>query len=102
MPRQKRELSDAALEMIAEEVLRPRLAYVGEMVSEILGRDAGDELVTRCVLSIQAQCHAAMRGPLAKQLIPDLSVDQAALDRLADHIADFSLGGLRNIARSAG
>ena len=40
-----------------------------------------------------------MQGPLSKQLLPDLSADQAALDRLSDHIADFSLGGLRAVAR---
>lgn len=96
-----REIADPtpALEMIFDEVVRPRLAYLSEVVAETLGRSIDDDVVTRCVLSIQAQCHAAMQSPFAKRLLPDLTGDQGALDRLADHIADFSLGGLRAVAR---
>lgn len=89
----------SALEMIFDEVVRPRLAYLSEVIAEILGHDTDDAVVRRCVLSIQSQCHAAMPNSLSKRLMPDLAVDQTALDQLADHIADFSLGGLGAVAR---
>jgi hypothetical protein len=34
---------------------------------------------------------------MSKRLLPELASDQGALNQLADHIADFSLGGLRAI-----
>ena len=88
-----------ALDLIFEEVVRPRLAYVSEMVADILGRGADDEEVLRCVLSIQSQCHAAMPNPMSKRLIWDLTSD-ARLDELADHIAELSIGALRAVART--
>lgn len=87
----------SALDMIYDQVVRPRLTYVSEVVGEILGRPATDAAVLRCVLSIQSQVHAAMPNSLSKRLLPDLASDKGALDQLADHIAEFSLGGLRAI-----
>jgi len=83
-----------ALDLVAEQVIRPRLAYVGEIIAELLGRPADDDEVRRCVLSIQAQCAMAMANPLSRRLVPQHH-DAASLARLADHITDFSLGGVR-------
>jgi AcrR family transcriptional regulator len=82
------------LDLVTDQVIRPRLAYVGEILSEILGRPVEDHQVQHCVLSVQAQCHMAMANPISRRLVPDLH-DAATLDTLADHIADFSLGGIR-------
>lgn len=89
-----------ALDVVADQVIRPRLTYVSEIVAEMLGRPADDNQVQRCVLSIQAQCHMAMANPFSRRLVPDLQ-DPAKLDCLADHIAEFSLGGI-NALRAAG
>jgi AcrR family transcriptional regulator len=89
----------SALELIFDKVVRPRLTYLSEVVAEILSRPVDDAEVLRCVLSIQSQCHAAMPNSLSKRLLPDLTADQTALDRLADHIAEFSLGGLSAVGR---
>jgi AcrR family transcriptional regulator len=88
-----------ALDMVADQVIRPRLAYVGEIIAELLGRPADDDVVRRCVLSIQAQCAMAMANPLSRRLVPDHH-DGATLERLADHITDFSLGGVRALRAS--
>lgn len=97
-----REMADPtpALDMVFEQVMRPRLGYVAEIVAEILGRPADDAAVQRAVLSIQSQCHAAMPNPMAKRVLGDFAGNGSALDELADHIADFSLGGLRSLART--
>jgi AcrR family transcriptional regulator len=87
-----------ALEMVFAQVVQPRLAYVAEIVGEIIGRPPTDDVVLKCVLSIQSQCHAAMKGPVSR-LLADVAGDPVALDRMADHITDFSLGGLAAIRR---
>jgi len=97
-----REMADPtpALDMVFERVIRPRLGYVAEMVAEILGLPADDVAVQRAVLSIQSQCHAAMPNAMAKRFLGDFAGNGSALDELSDHIAEFSLGGLRSLART--
>lgn len=96
-----REMADPtpAIELVFEQVIRPRVAYLSEVVAEVLDIDAGDEQVLRSVMSIQSQCHAAMPNPLSKRLMRNLTGDAASLDDLAEHIARFSLGGLNALAR---
>lgn len=83
-----------ALELVVEQVVRPRLAYLGEIVGAILRRPTDDAEVMQCVWSIQAQCHAAVPNPFARRVFPDLPTDRADIARLAAHIATFSLGGV--------
>ena len=87
-----------AIDLIVDQVVRPRLAYLSEVVAEILFLKSDDEDVLRSVLSIQSQCHAAIPNPMSKRLVRDLAAD-ASLDELADHIAEFSIGGLHAVAR---
>jgi AcrR family transcriptional regulator len=102
-----REIADPtpALDLIAEHVIEPRLGYVGEIVAEMLGRPPDDEAVRRCVLSIQSLCHGAMRQPLAARnarLSAYLPADASALDRLVEHITEFSLAGVRGLQEVRG
>jgi AcrR family transcriptional regulator len=95
-----REMADPtpAIELVFEHVIRPRVAYLSEIVAEVLDIDANDVQVLRSVMSIQSQCHAAMPNPLSKRLMRNLAGD-ATFDDLAEHIAQFSLGGLSAVAR---
>jgi AcrR family transcriptional regulator len=86
-----------ALDLIVDEVIAPRIAYMSELVADILVLEVGDERVLHGVLSVQSQFHAAMGNPVARRLEPRLTSDPAALDRLAEHIASFSVGGMRSI-----
>jgi len=98
-----REIADPtpSLDLIAEQVIAPRFDYIASVVAELLGRSPRDEAVRRCALSIQAQCHAAMPHPLATRALR-LSTDASALERLAQHIADFSLAGMLGIGEGLG
>ena len=78
---------------------RPRIDYMGELVADILDVPTTDERVLRCVLSVQSQFHAAMANPVSKRLVPGFTGDPAAVDRLAQHIADFSIGGIRSLRK---
>ena len=89
-----------ALDLVADRVLRPRIAYLSEIVGELLNRPATDSHVMRCVLSIQAQCHAAMPNSLSRRIQRDIHA-KPQMEQLADHIAEFSIAGIRAIGSRA-
>ena len=67
-----------ALDLVVDQVIRPRMEYLSELVAEMLGVPADDERVLRCVMSVQAQCHAVMKNPVSRTFVPDYDGDQAA------------------------
>jgi TetR/AcrR family transcriptional regulator, regulator of cefoperazone and chloramphenicol sensitivity len=89
-----------ALELVIEQVIRPRMAYLSNLVADILRLPADDDHVLRCVVSVQSQCHAVMTSAVSRRFMPNFSGDPAAIEMLAHHIAEFSLGGIRSL-RSA-
>ncbi|MGE5127305.1 MAG: TetR/AcrR family transcriptional regulator [Betaproteobacteria bacterium] len=94
-----RELNDPtpALDRLVERGVRPRVLYLSRLVAEILGCAVGDERVRRCVFSIQSQTLAAVPNPIAERLgFHPRPADAAAI---ADHIARFSLSGMRGLGR---
>lgn len=90
-----------ALTIVIEKVIVPRSDYVHSLVKEILGDDVEDALVLRCAMSVMAQFHAAMTNPVTKYLVPDLVHTPASIEEMANHIADFSIGGMRSLLRQA-
>jgi AcrR family transcriptional regulator len=86
-----------ALDLVIDQVIRPRMAYLSELVADILGLPADDQRVVRCVLSVQSQCHAVMTSAVSRRFMPDFNGDSTATDRLAQHIAEFSLGGIHSL-----
>jgi TetR/AcrR family transcriptional regulator, regulator of cefoperazone and chloramphenicol sensitivity len=95
-----RELSDPtpALDLVIRKVVQPRMAYLREVLAAMFDCDATDPRVERCSMSIQAQCLALLSHPVAA-LRPKTMTDRE-LDLTAQHIAQFSLGGVRAIAKT--
>jgi AcrR family transcriptional regulator len=89
-----------ALDLVIDQVIRPRIAYLSELVADMLQVPADHEHVLRCVVSVQSQCHAVMTSAVSRRFMPDFTNDLTAVDLLATHIAEFSLGGIRSL-RSA-
>ena len=90
------ELADPtpALELVIRQVVRPRMAYLGGIVAELMGRRRADPAVVRSVHSIHAQC-VVIPSLLASRMFPGVKTSPDALKVLADHIASFSLAGIR-------
>jgi AcrR family transcriptional regulator len=94
-----RELSDPtpALDLVLAQVVKPRMAYLRGVIATLLRCRPGDPLVERCAMSVQAQCLAQLTHPVAA--LRPKRMTEREIDRLAAHIARFSLGGIRDLAR---
>jgi TetR/AcrR family transcriptional regulator, regulator of cefoperazone and chloramphenicol sensitivity len=89
-----------AIDTIIEQGVRPRIEYLSVVLSELIGCEPTDTRVLRCLASIQAQSIAYRYNPIADRL--GLSLDPKTpeqVDAVAEHIADFSIGGVRAIAQ---
>ncbi len=96
-----REMTDPTpgLDLVVEHVIRPNSARLGSLVSELMGCPVTDGRVGLCVGSIQTQCVAYINNPIISRLIPDLKFTPEVIEHIADHIAEFSLAGIRAVAQ---
>jgi AcrR family transcriptional regulator len=85
-----------ALDPLVERVLRPLFARLLGIVGELLGPDADPEVVRLCARSVVGQCFFYRHAQeVIVRLQPDERIDAGRVDELADHIASFSLAGIR-------
>jgi len=96
-----RELSDPtpSFDAIVDQALRPRVDDLADIVAELLGCDVGDSLVLQCVASIHAQWMFFVPNPVASRVRARLQLRTDDALTLAEHIATFSLAGIRALAR---
>lgn len=94
-----REMADPSpgLDLFIDEAIRPNSARLGALVAEIMGLPPADPRVGACVGSIQTQMVGLM-NPVARRLVPALNSPEV-IEGIARHIAEFSLAGIRAIAR---
>jgi TetR/AcrR family transcriptional regulator, regulator of cefoperazone and chloramphenicol sensitivity len=95
----QREMNDPTpvLDEVVEHGVRPRVAYLSEIVAEIIGCDVSDPRVLPCAASIQAQSVSYMPNPIAERLGLRFDPTPANIDGVARHIAQFSLAGVRAV-----
>jgi AcrR family transcriptional regulator len=71
------------------------------IVADVLGRDAGADLLDQAVRSVLSQCvYFMFMEPALRRAGAAVVTDAAAVRALAAHVARFSLGGLRALASS--
>jgi len=86
-----------ALDLVMTQVVQPRLEYLCTVAATIMNLPPTDPRVKRCIVSLQSQCF------LAGKQIP-ASLEKAwgpamrDVDTAVNHIAEFSLGGMKAIA----
>lgn len=88
-----------ALDRVVEERFRPIADHLTGILRELLGSRAPAETLRLCAASIVSQCvfyHHCR--PVISRLFPEIRLDMAHLDALADHITRFSLAGLERMA----
>lgn len=94
----------SALEIINPSPAAPDLALLlhdeeraelTAIVAALLGPGASPDTVHACVRSVLSQCtHFMFIGKVLPMTDPGLSDDPSRIQRLADHITDFSLGAI--------
>lgn len=86
----------AALPEVIDDMIRPRYERLRDIVGTYLGERPTSERVRLVAHSVIAQCvHWAHAQPLFPHLWPQLRLSAAQVDRIAEHIAKFSLAGLK-------
>jgi AcrR family transcriptional regulator len=97
-----RELSDPtpALDKIVREAIAPLHEFLGKLVCEIAGGKISEAEVRRCVHSIFGQCLFYRHSqPVLQRLHPKLRYDHKEIEAIAEHIAEFSLAGIKRLAK---
>lgn len=82
------------------ELIEPRRQKLHDIIEKIIGPEADKKSVRLCELSVINQCRSLLtikRSDLEYLLAQPL--DTALLNHMADHIADFSLAGIRAIGK---
>jgi|ERR1700761_4209336 len=89
-----------AMERVIDEVSRPVYKRVLALIGGMLGRRADDEMTRLCAHSVMGQIMLyGLALPVLKRLWPELKMTPKQLDRIADHIAEFSLAYLREAGK---
>ncbi len=85
-----------ALGRVVDEIIAPNYALVRRIVGHLLDLPPDHEKTRLCVHSVFGQiAHYAHARPAIKRLWPNLEMTEETMDRIAQHIADFSLAYLK-------
>jgi AcrR family transcriptional regulator len=88
-----------ALSIVIKEMIKPRFQQLYSIVQDLLGKAAEDETVRRCCFSITGQClYYRFARPVIMKLDPQQKLDQRGIEKLADHITQFSLNAIQQFA----
>jgi len=92
----------AALDSLVEERIRPMAGLLWQIVADILGCPVNDDRVRYCSISVVSQCvfYHHCRPVISRLLPKQQSLDKADVDRLADHIARFSLTAMKHLPKA--
>lgn len=89
-----------ALDKIARDVLFPQSQHLNGIIEKMLGEDFTEHQLFLCKSSIIGQCaFYNFSRPLRERVIGKKSMSEEEIDRIARHIAQFSLGGLKEIQK---
>jgi len=96
-----REMNDPtpALDTLVDQGVRPRVEYLSGVIARMLGADPREDRVRRCVASVQAQAVAYFPNPISKRLGFAIEPTPAQIDAAAEHVATFSIAGVRAVGR---
>ena len=89
-----------AMNTLVEEQVRPHFGFVRQVVTELLGPKAPDEMIRLCCQSVVGQCLFYHFGkPVTQRLFPQRVYGMKDAPRLAEHICKLTLCGIREMAK---
>jgi TetR/AcrR family transcriptional regulator, regulator of cefoperazone and chloramphenicol sensitivity len=90
-----------ALDSLVDEEMRPMAQQLQSIIRGLLGPDAPEEMVRRSGMSVISQIvfyHHCR--PVTERLYPKLQFSPKEIDRLTEHITEFSLAALKQMSRN--
>jgi TetR/AcrR family transcriptional regulator, regulator of cefoperazone and chloramphenicol sensitivity len=88
-----------ALDRVLRELTAPLYQGMLELIGKLIGSPPQDETTRLCAHSIMGQIMLyALASPLFGRVWPDFKMTPKRTERIAEHIADFSLAYLREVA----
>ena len=92
-----------ALRQLIEKLARPIHKRLLELIGRIIGLPPNDDNTRLCAISVVGQVLAyVLPGPLLTEVWPELKMTPEQVERIADHIADFSLSYLEDFRSKHG
>jgi len=92
-----------ALRQLIDKVARPIFKRLLELIGAMIGLPAKDDKTRLCAMSVVGQIFAyVLRGPLFSEIWPELKMTPEQVERIADHIADFSISYLKDFRSKHG
>lgn len=95
-----RELADPtpALDKIVREAIAPLHEFLTKLLRQIVGEKVSAAELRRCVHSIVGQCVFYRHShPVLQRLHPKLRYDRKEIEAIGEHIAEFSLAGIKHL-----
>jgi hypothetical protein len=86
-----------ALDLVMTHIVKPRLEYLSGVAGQVMKLPPDDPRVKRCIASLQMQCLMTVRK-IPTALEKTFGPAMRDVDTAVEHIAEFSLGGMRAIA----
>jgi TetR/AcrR family transcriptional regulator, regulator of cefoperazone and chloramphenicol sensitivity len=85
------------LRKLVKSVARPMYGRLLELIGGMIGLPPNDDHTRLCAISVVGQVLAyVLPGPLLTEIWPELKMTPQQVERIADHIADFSLSYLQD------
>jgi AcrR family transcriptional regulator len=92
-----------ALRQLIDKVARPICKRLLELIGGMIGLPPNDDNTRLCAISVVGQVLAyVLPGPLLTEIWPELKMTHEQVERIADHIADFSLSYLQGFRSKHG
>ena len=92
-----------ALRQLIDKLSRPIYKRLLELIGRIIGLPPDDYNTRLCAISVVGQVLAyVLPGPLLTEVWPELKMTPEQVERIADHIADFSLSYLEDFRSKHG
>lgn len=86
-----------ALRQLIDKLTRPIYKRLLELIGRIIGLPPNDDNTRLCAISVVGQVLAyVLPGPLLTEIWPELKMTPGQVERIADHIADFSLSYIQD------
>ena len=90
-----------SFEPIIEKYIKPHKDILISILGELLGGNPPPEILASCALSVIGQCiYYALGAPVIRKITEHSNPTEENLDRIAEFVWQFSLGGINRIRQT--